>query len=140
MPAPIVIDVPPGLSTQNVEIAVIAAITNRRPPPDYLPSQTLSDEEYERLVWQAFLHEAHSRSWAVESRQPGEIIAVVDVRSHYLQLGIPYDQTTVRLEIRETRNLKQSQGRIHRKVPLWIRRLEDRIRRELGRMSFAGAV
>lgn len=140
IPEPATIQVPPGLTLQNVEIAILAAITNRPPPEDYLPLQALSDEEFQRLVWGAFLHEAHSRSWAVESRRPGEIIAAVNARGHYLQLGIPYSSEIVTLEIRRTENLNQNASHIHRKVPLWIQRLEQRNRRELGRMSFAGDV
>ena len=140
IPGPTVIQVPSGLTEQNVEIAILAAITNRHPPEDYIPSEALSDADFQRLVWRAFLHEAHGRSWTVESRQPAEIVAVVNVRSHYLQLGIPFDTDTVRLEIRGSRNLMQSGNQIHRKVPLWIHGLEERIRRELGRMSFAGDV
>jgi len=137
IPHPTVIEVQPGLSPQNIEVAILAAITNRPPPPDYSPSRSLSDADFERFVWKAFLQRAHTRSWSVEGRKPGQIIAAVTARRHYLELGIHFDSSTITLTLLRSENLQQTETSIHRKVPLWILRLEQRIRRELGRLSFA---
>jgi hypothetical protein len=58
----------------------------------------------------------------------------------YLQIAIHYDTESVWTEILESRNLHQSATRIHKSAISWIRRLEDRIRRELGREGFSRAL
>lgn len=132
-----VIKVPPGLSVQQVELAILSGILNQRPPESYDPRSDMPDDEFQQLVWKHYLQSASARSWFPESRSPGVIEAAVNARSHYLRVALAYDTTSIRMKILESRNLRQSGGRIHKRAVVWLDHLEEHIRRELGRMSFA---
>jgi len=137
LPEAIEIEVPPGLTAQQVELAILSGILNQRPPETYDPRVGLSELEFQALVWNHYLRSASARSWFPESREPGYVVAAVSARRHYLRVGISFDTQTISIRLLESRNLRQSDTRIHERVPLWLDRLEEHIRRELGRMSFA---
>src|SRR4029453_15515261 len=61
----------------------------------------------------------------------------LDVRSHYMRVAISYDTKQISTKIVESRNLKQSSGRIHRKANAWLAKLETKIRVALGQVAFA---
>lgn len=137
LPEPIEIEVPASLTAQQVELAILSGILNKRPPANYDPRVGLPEAEFQSLVWDHYLQSASARSWFPESREPGYVVAAVSARRHYLRVGISFDTRVITIRILESRNLLQSSGRIHKRVPLWLERLNEHIRRELGRMSFA---
>ncbi len=139
IPAFSAIDVPSGLSSQQVDLAILSGILNKPPPADYDPHAPLSAEEFSKLVWANYLRDARSRSWFPESREPGVVIAAVSTRGLYLRVALRFDESAIHTEILESRNLDQTEGRIHRRALQWIERLRQHIRRELGRMSFTAA-
>lgn len=132
------IPVPPGLSMQQVELAILSAILNKPPPSDIDPRVTLPDDGFQALVWQHYLSDARSRSWFPESREPGIVRAAVNRRGHYLRVALSFDQSYVRSEIEESRELLQTKTHIHRRAITWMNWLHERIRRELGRMAYPG--
>jgi len=129
--------VPSGLSLQQVELAILSGILNRPPPPDFDPRETLSEEEFHALVWKHYLSQARGRSWFPESLEPGVIRASVDARGHYLRVALFYDRVSIQTRIEESRELRQSETRIHGRAIKWINRLHEHIKRELGRMTFS---
>jgi hypothetical protein len=44
IPEPRNIAIPPGLSPQNVEVAILSALTNQPPPGVYRPRETMPEE------------------------------------------------------------------------------------------------
>jgi hypothetical protein len=139
MPAPTLIPVPHGLSRQNVEIAVLAGITNSHPPTTYDPRQALSDADFESLLQRNFLSRDPGISWNPGTREGDTRYATVDTRGLYLRVGILMHPDQLRLEIVESKNLEQENGRIHRTVLPWIENLTNHIERELLRLEQYGS-
>jgi len=127
------------MSAQQVELAILSGILNKPPPADIDPLRAYPDEEFQRLIWEHYLREARSRSWFPESRAPGVVYAVVNTRGHYLRVALLFDDSSIRTEIVESRNLLQSGDEIHERALSWIANLHDHIRRELGRLAFASS-
>jgi hypothetical protein len=130
------IAVPAGLSLQQVELAILAGITNKSLPRDTDPARTYTDAEFQKLIWDDYLRDAPGRSWFPVSRAPGVVYAAVDTRGHYLRVALQFDRTSIRTEIVESRNLLQEDGRIHKRALSWIENLHAHIRRELTRIAF----
>lgn len=139
IPPPVTIDVPPGLTSQEVEVAVIAGILNTHPPVSYDPTRELPQREFDAMLARDFLATAHGRSWFPDARQGDVRYATVDTRGHYLRVAIHMNTRQLRIEIVESRNLLQSNGVIHKKAVAWVENLEAHIRRELGRLASYGS-
>ena len=130
--------VPPHLTSQQVELAIIAGILNKPPPPGYDPTRPMSDEEFQRLLWEHFLRDARGRSWFPDSVAPGIVYASVNTRGYSLRVALEFNQSTIETRIISSENLSQSDSRIHKRALQWISRLHDHIRRELGRLALSG--
>jgi hypothetical protein len=127
------IAVPPGLTTRDVEVAILAGIRNKSAAVGYDPLRPPAD--FDRFVWSSYMIDAPGRSWFPESLQPGRVIAAVDTRGHYLQVALKYDASAISTELLQSRNLLQENGHIHKKVLAWIANLHEHIRRELDRLA-----
>jgi len=139
IPEPYVISLPEKMTAQQAEVAAIAGILNSPPPKEFDPTKTLSDEEFESLIWRDFVSVANGRSWFLESRQGNRLHAAVDTRGLYLRALVEIHPESIRISIVESRNLSQSESRIHKRAIKWLQNLEAHIRREVGRMAlFAG--
>jgi hypothetical protein len=123
------------MTAQQREVAVIAGILNSHPPESYDPSRELPEQEFNALIWRHFVGTAPGRSWFPESRSGGTIFASVDTRGLYLRAAIEQSPTSLRISLVESRNLSQSETRIHKRAVVWLRNLEAHIRREVARMS-----
>lgn len=128
------IAVPPGLSSQQVEVAILSGIRNTPPPPDYRLDEDMDEAEFDAFVRRHLMSDLRRRSWFAESREPGVVHAAVDTRGHYLRVAVRFDTDQVRIQLAESRNLKQSRNRIHGRALRWMRNLEFHVRRELNRM------
>jgi hypothetical protein len=135
IPAPTTIDVPPGLTLQAVEVAVMAGINNGTTPTAYDPTRELPPVEFDAMLDHDFVLLARSGGWFPEARRDGVRYASVDTRGHHLLVGIHMSTQQIRIEFVESQNLLQSNGRIHNTVVTWIGNLETRIRWELERLS-----
>jgi len=58
--------------------------------------------------------------------------AKVDRRLNYMRVAVRYDARNVNMEIVDSRGLKQSEDKIHKRAFVWLRQLEQRVRRALG--------
>ena len=134
-PEPYLIDIPTGMTQQQLRVAIVAGILNSHPPADYDPMAELSEEEFNALLWQRFVGTARSRGWFPESREGDTIYASVNTRGLYLRAAIERGPEQLRVSIVESRNLSEGGGRIHKRAVAWLRNLEAHIRREVGRMS-----
>jgi hypothetical protein len=135
IPGPTVIDVPPGLSLQAVEVAVLAGIENIQVPTWYDPKQVLPQAQFDAMVASSFMSPAGGRSWQAGVRKDDVRYAFVDVRGHHLLVAIHLATDRLRIEFVESRDLLEADGRIHKKVPEWIDHLATHIGRELQRLS-----
>lgn len=135
------IPVPPGLTVRQVEVAILAALANTPVPKDLSEGADIADRAmaafFGPLRYQSG-GSARTAEWYPESRQPGRILAGFNVRSHYLQVCLDFDSSTIRPSISGSRNLKQSETRIHKNAIDWVHRLEDRLRRSVGFMATYG--
>lgn len=135
LPEPARIPVPAGMTEQQLEVAVLAGILNTPPPPTYDPSSTLSDDDFDRLIWREFVGRARSRSWFPESRREDVLFAAVDTRGLYLRASIARRGDALVIQLEDSRNLRQTATRIHKRAHRWLNNLVAHIRREVGRMS-----
>ncbi len=135
------IPVPQGLSTEQVEVSILAALANTPVPKELSEGVDIADRAltafFGPLRYQS-VRSSRNQEWYPESRKPGQIVAGLNVRSHYLQVRLDFDKSTVQPSISSSRNLKQSETRIHERAVEWAHSLEDRIRRSLGFMSAYG--
>ena len=135
IPGPTLIDVPPGLTLQAVEVAVLAGINNVKVPGWYDPTKEVPQVEYDALIEHNFLSMAGGHSWMPGTRTGDVRYATVDTRGHHLKVAIHLALDRLRIEFVESGNLLEENGQIHRKVPEWIGNLAAHIRRELTRLS-----
>ena len=124
------IQVPAGLSLQQVELAIVAGVLNKPPPPGYDPTQRMSDQAFQRLLWEHFLRDARGRSWFPDSVAPGMVNASVNTRGYSLRVALTFNETTIETQLISSENLSQSETRIHRRALQWITNLHDHIRRD----------
>lgn len=133
--------VPAGLTLDQVEVAILAALANTPVPRELSDGAAIADRAmaafFGPLRYQS-VQASHNQEWYPESRQPGTIVAGLNVRSHYLQVRLDLSVTSIRTSITGSRGLKQSETQIHTNALEWVHRLEDRIRRSLGIMSAYG--
>ncbi len=133
--------VPAGLTLDQVEVAILAALANTPVPRELSDGAAIADRAlatfFGPLRYQS-VQASHNQEWYPESRQPGTIVAGLNVRSHYLQVRLDLSVSSIRTSITGSRGLKQSETQIHANAIEWVHRLEDRIRRSLGIMSAYG--
>jgi hypothetical protein len=73
--------------------------------------------------------------WFYEYQTGNIVYAGLTIRSHYLQIAIDITPTELTTIVCNSRNLKQTEKKIHRKVPLWKDRLDSDFRIALGNAS-----
>lgn len=134
-PGAYLIPLPPGITNQQTEVAILAGILNTSPPADYNPTKELSAEEFNSFIWQKFIGTARARSWFPESRSGNTIYAAVNKGDLYLRAAIERQPGTLRITIAESRGLDHADGQIHKRAITWLNNLDAHIRREVARMS-----
>ncbi|HTO69055.1 MAG TPA: hypothetical protein VMR31_04270 [Myxococcota bacterium] len=119
-------------------MAVVAGILNVPVKKSYDPTQTLSQRDFDTMLAHEYISSERGRSWFPAERDGNVRYAYVDTRDHYLRVAIHMDPGVLRIEIVESKNLLQEDGRIHKKVPEWIDNLATHIQRELFRLAAYG--
>lgn len=131
------ISVPAGLTQNQVQLAILTAITERAPP------NVPAGVEITDSVLSAVVTGYHSlndrRTWYFEDRRPGVIYAGYQRRDWYMRVAVRYDASAITLFIEDSRNLSQSGDRIHKTAIAELQSLENRLRRTLGQMAQANA-
>jgi hypothetical protein len=128
------IPVPAGLSVAQIEVSILAALANSPIPPELSTGADIADRAFSALFVR-YNSVRNRQEWFPESRKPGEIIAGMSYKAHYLQAKINYDIEAIRLGISNSRNLNQDEGWIHKNAVHWVEQLDARLRRSLGYMS-----
>ncbi|WP_193384043.1 hypothetical protein [Ectopseudomonas mendocina] len=84
----------------------------------------------------AILAALQSRQWTVERADRGNIMAMIQRRSHQAEISIPYSASSYSIRYRDSQNLGYKNGKIHRNYNNWIHNLDRSIQQELNRASF----
>lgn len=71
------------------------------------------------------------RGWTVKETGPGELTAMISVRTHTATVTIPYSSTSYSILYKDSTNLKYKNGKIHRNYNKWITFLKTDIDLEL---------
>jgi hypothetical protein len=137
---PVRISVPSGLSNEDTEVAIVAMLTagnevERKEPTDPNTHTLIIANPIGAMLLDAYRTRAPSKGWFVESWDRDRIFAGYQQGSHYLRILIAAGHEEVVVTIVDSKNLKQSSGRIHRSALEWVNRLEVNIRDALGRAS-----
>jgi hypothetical protein len=130
--------VPPDLTEEQVEAAIIAAVLETPKPDPQWFNAFVSNNPSAAGIWQSMQGNGEvDLGWFPESREPGLIYAGYAQGDYYLHVAIHYDTTSVSTKIVSSRGLGQTQTQIHRGVVPWVRRRKDRIGRALGMMAIS---
>ncbi|WP_038173279.1 MULTISPECIES: hypothetical protein [Vibrio] len=84
-----------------------------------------------KQVKMAIMQAATKRGWIVTEVNPGELLAKLQVRSHYAEVKIPFNDKYYSILYLNSVNLKSSDGKIHRNYNRWVNNLNVDIKRQL---------
>jgi len=133
------ISVPSKLTQNDVELAILMAIADRTAPPKLAPGEKVTDGVLSAVIDPASnTARRQKESWYFEDRQPGKVYAGFQDRRFYMRVAVRYDARNVTMEIVDSRGLKQSEDRIHKRAFVWLQQLEQRVRRALGTLTSRG--
>lgn len=138
-PPPIV--VPKGLASADIEKAIVASVPGNPTAKNLSPGQEVTDTVLSSIPVGGFganysgartRNASGGNGWFFEGRDTNVVFVGFQHREYYIRVAAQYDTTNITLKILESRNLKQSEDRIHRTAILWLSSLEGRIRYNLG--------
>ena len=96
------------------------------PSPGAAPTR----EQVSQAIWSA----GKQLGWRMEEVRPGEMTGTLKLRSHVAVVAILYDASRFSITYKDSTNLMQSDGEIHRNYNNWIHNLEQRIQAEAARI------
>lgn len=96
-----------------------------------VPAAVRTEEAMQRAILTAL----QRRQWTVERAEPGQILALVQRRSHQARVSIPYTASGYSIRYRDSQNLDYRNGKIHRNYNNWIHNLDRSIQQELSSPS-----
>jgi hypothetical protein len=129
-----VVTPPAGLNDNAVELAVIMAVVDATRPPDLTIGQQITDSVLSSVL-RGYSSVRSRNAWFYEGREQGAIFAGHQRKGTYMKVRISYSASEIKLQILESRDLDQSDTRIHKTALVWLSDLEDRIRRSLGNVA-----
>jgi hypothetical protein len=130
------IAVPNKLTENDVELAILLAIADRAVSPKLTPGEKVTDSLLSAVNDPASNSARRQKeSWYFEDRQPRIVYAGFQDRQFYMRVAVRYDARNVNMEIVDSRGLKQSEDKIHKRAFVWLRQLEQRVRRALGTLA-----
>jgi hypothetical protein len=129
------IQVPGHLTERQVEFAILAALADQPPPDDLSPGLEITDRALKAWFGWRYQSARDARNrWFLEGRETDRIFAGFQRGNYYVRVAISYSSAEVRFEVDDSRNLRESESRIHHAAVEWIQELEVRIRRFLGQL------
>ena len=126
--------VPNKLTENDVELAILMAIADRAVSPKLTPGEKVTDS-FLSAVKDPASARRQKESWYFEDREPRIVYAGFQDRQFYMRVAVHYDARNVTMEIIDSRGLKQSEDKIHKRAFVWLRQLEQRVRRALGTLA-----
>ncbi|MFH0260694.1 hypothetical protein ACGRH2_09730 [Vibrio barjaei] len=85
----------------------------------------------------AITEAATNRGWVITEPEEGVLKAAISVRSHKAEAKIPYTNKFYSITYVSSKNLKASDGEIHRNYNRWINNLNTDIRKQLAAIAAA---
>ncbi|MCK6264360.1 hypothetical protein KP803_13850 [Vibrio sp. ZSDE26] len=86
-------------------------------------------------VKSAILEAAMNRGWVINEVASAKLTATVNVRTHSATIEIPYSNKYYSIHYVESKNLKASDGSIHRNYNRWINNLNVDIQKKLSLLA-----
>jgi hypothetical protein len=127
------IPIPSNLSPHDAEIVLLFAIANQPLPPEWSPGERIADQAMQALFGRWRYQSAQpAGQWFPESVAPGILIVGRQVGVLYMRVEMQVNATGVTTRILDSRNMHQSESRIHPTALVWLDNLETNIRRTLG--------
>jgi len=124
------INVPNGLTNNQVQLALMMSIADK-PLPPLSPGQQITDNVLTSLIT-GYESATPRQYWYFEDNDSNVLYAGFQRKNFYMRVAINYDNNKVVLEIVDSRNLRQTTTEIHKRAFQWLQTLENRIRRNLG--------
>lgn len=109
-------NIPPSLDSEQAREAVLVALGSAD-------------------VDASWARDTFAGQWFYEYEDEDALYAGYSVRSHYLRVAVMLGDSEVTTIVCDSRNLKQTEKKIHRKVPGWKGTLDDNIRLALGQAA-----
>jgi hypothetical protein len=131
------VSVPSKLTENDVELAILMAIADRTSPPKLAPGAKVTDSVLSAVIAAPANNTGRRQRdpWFFEDRLPGIVYAGFEERRFYMRVAVHYDAHNVTMEIVDSRGLKQSEDRIHKRAFIWLQQLEQRVRHALGTLA-----
>ena len=117
------------LAVAACRTAPIRNVTNT--PLNAAPRESLTMDEVAKAIWRG----GQEQGWQISEVRPGELVGTLKLRSHVAVVTITHDTSRFSITYRDSTNLLQSEGEIHKRYNTWVRNLEAAIQRELATAS-----
>lgn len=108
--------------------------------PIYNANVTLTTDLSNNKIEKAIIQAINYKQWRVLSKTDNKIVAAINVRSHYAEIVITYNQAKFEINYQNSNNLDfnaEKQG-IHRNYNKWINLLANEIQRNINLLSMQG--
>lgn len=120
----------------SVMVAVLFTLGSCRTAPIYNADKiSLKNVETHKLsqkqVEGAILKSCEALRWRAKVSKPGVISAIYQGRGYMAVVEIPYDSQQFSIIYKESENLNENGGMIHKNYNVWVQNLEQRIRTEI---------
>ena len=112
-------------------LALLAGACRTAPIYNVTSASLSSSEATLEEVGKQIERAARFQNWETESPQPGILIVTRRRGKHVGVATIRYDTGSFSIALRNSHNLKQANGQIHKLYNQWVRALEQTIRREV---------
>ncbi len=143
---PLITSVPENLTSEDVEIAVVAmrealmAKPQHRQPTQNQYTVAVMGNPLEAILWDLYQNRLpgnmnRSSGWFTDSRVTGRIELGYRRGGHYLHVPVDTTGQALSLRISENQNLKQKDGKIHKSALIWVQGIDPDIREALGQAS-----
>ena len=93
------------------------------------PGAQVSLEDVSRAIWAA----GKRLGWDIQPVRPGELTGTLNLRRHQAVVAITHTTSTFSINYRNSVNLRQHDGEIHRNYNNWVNNLARAIQAEMAR-------
>ncbi len=94
-------------------------------------NKSIQDKYTQEQIGKIIIQAAVAKGWVVEKVKPGELHATIEWQSHSAISYIYYSKTEYSIELDSSDNLREKDGKIHRKYNTYVKQLRDEIDKRL---------
>lgn len=125
------ISVPTGLTIQEVKLAIVRAVSPQSSPPELNQYQEITDRALRAHFGFRYQSANQKGRWFIERIEGNSVFVGFDNRKHYFGVEYVIENHQVSQKIDGSRNLGQSDTRIHKAVFRWLGEMESNIRQQM---------